>query len=351
MKNCNIKKLLKVDIMAIFRRLVNENEDYITDPITYLVELIIQISKNVTKGRGLSRRGVNALFLFLLTGILLYFNTDMPTKFVDILKLYYIPLFFLIYFIYDLTKNIQKIDRFWRRLFQKTEFAYNNIIEGDITHGDLEFYLLTIPFSSEQIETILTRLIENKQLSPKAQTNLFKNNKIYRVDTLPFLKYSLINFHWVPSAVCSFLKNTRENLQQEFLDELIEKYGQNPSVSFAFGQFHSYTKDNSNIYFKMGYEFKYRTVLIKIFKFLMLILLILFSFVGLIFLIIPSDLQITISKYVIILGILIIIAGISLDYVRENHFKWAIKKHLKNYNSSNDSYIYDKLIDDLVEVY
>jgi len=50
----------------IIERFENENED-ITDPISYFVDLIIQISKNITKGRGLSRRGVNALFLFCLT--------------------------------------------------------------------------------------------------------------------------------------------------------------------------------------------------------------------------------------------------------------------------------------------
>jgi len=55
----------------IIKRLEYQQED-ITDPISFLVDLIIKISKNLTKGRGLSRRGVNALFLFFLTALLLY---------------------------------------------------------------------------------------------------------------------------------------------------------------------------------------------------------------------------------------------------------------------------------------
>ena len=76
--------------------------------ISYLVELIVQISKYVTKGRGLSKNGVNALLLFLLTAGLLFKYTQMPTTLIDKLKLYSVPLIFLSYFFVDLANNIDK---------------------------------------------------------------------------------------------------------------------------------------------------------------------------------------------------------------------------------------------------
>ena len=135
----------------------------------------------------------------------LYFNTKLPPKFVDILKLYYIPIIFSVYFVYDLTRNIPKIDRFWKRLFQKTEFSFSNIIDGNVTHEDLEFYLLTVSFNSHQLETIFKKLIETKQFTPKAQINIFRNKKIHRIDTFQVLREYIINFDWNPSAICEIV--------------------------------------------------------------------------------------------------------------------------------------------------
>ncbi len=131
------------------------------DPIAYFVDLIINFSKTITKGRGVSRNGVKALLLFLLTAGLLYAHTEMPANIWDGIKLYIIPFIFLLYFIVDVLKNIDKVNRFFKKLQQRTDFIYESIIEGTISHEDLELYLMTLPFSSMLSTIILSLPIKN----------------------------------------------------------------------------------------------------------------------------------------------------------------------------------------------
>lgn len=246
------------------------------NPIAYLVDLIISFSKTISKGRGgLSKNGVKALLLFLLTAGLLYAHTELPSKPWDIVKLYSVPFIFLLYFFVDLGKNIGWVNRFFKKLQQRTDFIYENIMEDTISHEDLELYLMTLSFSYEQIKTIIQKLVDSAQFTPNIQKSLLQNKIIYRVDTFPLIKDSLINsgvlnnIDWAPPAVCIFLSNENENLPKEYLDKLINKYREHPSVLFAIGYFNQYKKDEPDIiYFKMGYEFKYTASLLKFFRFL-----------------------------------------------------------------------------------
>lgn len=85
-----------------------------SDSISYLVELIIQISKYITRGRGLSKNGVNALLLFFLTFGLLISYVAWPITIKEGLKLFIVPLIFLWFVVVDLAKNIDKINNFSR---------------------------------------------------------------------------------------------------------------------------------------------------------------------------------------------------------------------------------------------
>ena len=324
-----------------------EEESFSIDPVSYFTELIIQISKNLTKGRGLSKRGVNAFFLFLLTGSLLYVNTIMPTNFINILKLYYIPIIFLIYFIYDITKNIQKLDRFWRRIFQKTDFGYNNIINGNISLGDLEFYISTLSFTREQIEHIILNMQDSDQFTPNIQNGLLHNKNIYRVDTLPLIKESLINFNWTSSAICTFLRFTRRNLSPEYLDKLIDKYGENPSILFAIGHFHNYNIHNLSFY-KMGNEFKcFKDLYNKVFTYTILFFIGINLLLMLIFLI-YYEYRIFILGLTILTFVLYLLIFRFIKILTNKIFTFIITRHIKKYDCVDDNNIINKLIDDLI---
>ena len=97
-------------------QIIKPKEPINEDPISYLIDLIIRLSKILTKGRGLSINGVKAFLLFLLTAGLLYGNTDMPTKIVDGIKLYFVPLIFVIYFLADLGRNVNMVNNFFKKL-------------------------------------------------------------------------------------------------------------------------------------------------------------------------------------------------------------------------------------------
>ena len=118
-------------------QIIKPKEPINDDPISYLIDLIIRFSKILTKGRGLSRNGVKAFLLFLLTAGLLYGNTNMPTKTFDILKLYWVPLIFMVYFLADLGRNIDRVNNFFKKLSQKTDYIYETIMGGTINHVDL----------------------------------------------------------------------------------------------------------------------------------------------------------------------------------------------------------------------
>jgi hypothetical protein len=217
-----------------------------TDPYSYISELIIQISKNITNGRGLSQAGVNSLFLFLLTGGLLYEHTIFPQTTIGFFKLYIVPLLFLLYFFIDILKNIPRINTIFMITFRRNDFVYSNIISDSINLYVLDYYLRNLPFNSEQVINIVKNLIRNKQFSPSSQTSLMHNRSLYGIKSINYIKNLLLDFNFTSSSVCIFLYHMQNSLDYEYLDKIIDKYGCFPSVLFCVGHFHKYKKDDSN---------------------------------------------------------------------------------------------------------
>ncbi|OEU42164.1 hypothetical protein BGV40_11025 [Methanosarcina sp. Ant1] len=238
---------------------INDHHSLIDiDPISYMSDFIIQISKNITKGRGLSQRGVNALFLFILTGSLLYQHTQFPKNITDFFGLYIVPFFFVLYFVVDFSKNIPTINNFFVKLFKRSDFAYYNIMNDSISLNNLEYYLKILPFSSEQIMNLIRHLLESNQLSPKVQTSLMHNNALYEIESSNYMKNVLLDYNFKPKEVCMFLKKMAKRLDPDYLDKIIEKYGAFPSVQFCIGHFHQYKKADSDSFFRYGYEFAFK---------------------------------------------------------------------------------------------
>lgn len=343
--------------------------------ISYLVDLIIQLSKYVTKGRGLSKNGVNALLLFLLTAGLLYNYTERPTTLSGMLNIYSVPLIFLSYSIVDLAKKWEFIDRFFRRVGQRKEFTYKNIMDGNIHYEDLEYEISDIDFSYKQIIGIIKKLVDSNQFTPNAQNSLLLNNAIYRIDTLPLIKDSFIksvyikttqeqelleqgektniettpiDIKWTPSAVCIFLSKMHNNLTIEYLDKLIEKYKEFPSVLIAIGHFYQYKKGD-DAYFKIGNEFKYtknRTTIFKILSVSTFIILMLFLFLTFN---LPFDVKQSYNFYLYVIIVLIIISLLVYNYVEKNDFIWSFNSHFKNYDVVKDDFVISQIVNDLSE--
>lgn len=363
------------------RRILKPIKSINEDPVSYLIDLIMRLSKILTKGRGLTRNGVKAFLLFILTGSLVYQNTILPTIPWDIVKLYWVPLIFLMYFLMDLGQNIDKINNFFKKLSQKTDFIYESIMDGSISHNDLELYLMTLPFSYDQIINIINKLVCDEQFTSSSQNSLLQNNAIYRVDTYSSIKKSFtdpfiidgseVNIEWTSSAVCVFLKNTSEKLPKEYLNDIIKMYKEYPSVLVAIGFFHQYRLDKTNengiiaetdiqmeqrdlktqnnkddtAYFKIGYEFKYDNILYKIFNtayYILFIIIIIFALLVL---------NNTDDKYYSFCffgsSALILIESKIVSYIEKNEFIWSIKKHLKKYHSIEDDFVANKIINDL----
>lgn len=331
----------------------------ISDSISYLVELIIQISKYITNGRGLSKNGVNGLLLFFLTFGLLFAYVPFPITLKEGLKIYIVPLVFLLYVVVDLAKNIEKINNFFQRLGRKTDTIYDSILKGTIEHKDMNSYLQYLPFSFEQIKEIMKKLIESRQFTQYAQKHLLHNNSLYRVDTFPFVKESIIepidiknssnNFEWAPSAVCLFLSKSLKSLSNEYLEKTIEKYGKYPSVLIALGYFQHYRKED-NYYYKIGYEFKYNWNLVEIAKKIYVLvtislgILVSSSYFLFLFNVIGFG---TYLLFLLVSLIVYIIITMSFNYLRNNYFKYNIKQHLKKYDIIQDNYLIEEIINDL----
>ncbi len=343
--------------------------------LSYLVELIIQISKYFTKGRGLSKNGVNALLLFLLTAGLLFTHTQFPSTWMDRLKLYSVPLVFLSFFIVDLAKNIDIINRFFRKLGQRTDFIYQNIMEGNINYEDLEYNLSDLNFSYKQITEIMKKLVDSELFTRNAQNSLLLNSAIYRMDTLPLIKDSFINpitidtiltedysnnpdaigtnsinINWTPSAVCIFLSKMRNNLPKKYLDKLMDRYGKYPSVLIAIGHFYKYEK-GEDTFLKIGNEFKYTKNRRYIFKVLYLSTFLIFIIVSFFFVNLSLSERSGYDFYFFGTAGLFIITLLLHNYIEKNDLFWSLRSHLKNYDVIKDDFVVNQIISDFDNYY
>ncbi|MGB9928854.1 MAG: hypothetical protein ACPK85_10680 [Methanosarcina sp.] len=233
----------------------NIDNKYIdTDPLSYITDLIIQVSKNITKGHGLSKRGVNSLFLFLLTGGLLYQYAQSPQNITEFFTVYAVPLVFLFYSFMDILKNVSFVNTLYVRIFKQSDFVCDTIINYSISLDELERYLLHTVFTSQQFTDIMEYLVRNNQLSPQCQVNLMRNYSLYEVESINYVKDLLLKFNFTPQAVCIFLSKMQKRLDCDYLDKLTEKYRDFPTILFLAGAFHLYKADEPNSLYKYGYE-------------------------------------------------------------------------------------------------
>lgn len=326
------------------------------DPVSYISDLLIQLSKYITKGQGLSKKGINSLLLTILTSGLLYVNTTFPKTTGEFLKLYIIPILFLLFFIIDLSKSINPVNRFFKRIFQRTEFIYYEILSGRVSLNDLDFNINIISFEKNKLEKIIDYLTKNDQLTPKIQISLLSNTSIYRLDALPMVKERMLQMNWESSAVCTFLKKTALNLSRGYLDELIEKYDEKPSIKFAVGHFHGYDED-SDIYYKLGKQFKFKNPLLKFSRFLVFMSGI--TLIAIISVVILSTiLKLSISNIVIPIyqGFVYVFAlAIISTIVISNHNSYFLSRTLKKYIINNsdikNEFIIDEIISDITDAY
>lgn len=317
-----------------------------TDPYSYVSDLIIQISKNITKGRGLSQAGVNALSLFILTGGLLYNYTVLPTTGVGLLKLYIVPILFLLYFLADMSKNISYINNLFMRIFKRSNFVYYAIINNSITLDDLEKFLQYKAFNSQQLIDIVEHLIKKTQFSPACQVSLMCNTALYDVESIDYIKSILLEFEFTTQAVCIFLERMEMRLDHNYLDKLIKKYGESQSVQFFMGIFHkNEINESSNLFYKLGYDFDYRKnpydILVSLFNIVSVI-----SILGVLWIIVKklmlhsnwsdsfinwSDFFIDLDSAILIFGMLLFLSiGIEcyLEFLRNQHYEKCVSKYL-----------------------
>lgn len=320
-----------------------------TDPYSYISDLIIQFSKNITNGRGLSQAGVNSLSLFILTAGLLYNYTVLPTNIVGLFKLYIVPLLFFLYFLVDLSKNIPYINNFYMRIFKRSNFAYYAIINNSVSLEDLEEYLRYKAFNSQQLEIIVEHLIKEDQFSPTCQANLMCNKALYEIKSAYYMKDLLLRFDFTSHAVCIFLEYMEERLDNTYLDKLIEKYVKFPSVLFSVGKFHKYKIDDSNPLYKYGYEWPNESILYDIiispFSFGLLLAVSAGYFIG--------KYQLTIKGIIITIIISIVVIFVSfviLRYIQNVKFGKAFRKYLMDKKNLDKNTI-ERIIEDLYEPY
>ena len=66
-------------------------------------------------------------------------------------------------------------------------------MDGNINYEDLEYDLSNLNFNYKQITDIIKKLTDSEQFTPNIQNNLLFNNAIYRIDTVPLIRDSIIN--------------------------------------------------------------------------------------------------------------------------------------------------------------
>lgn len=327
------------------------------DPVSYISILIIQFSRFLT-GECLSQRGVNSLLLFLLTGTLLFSNTDLPDNNASILKIYWFPLLFLISFLIEAMRLNTWVNNKFRRIFQKTDYAYNKIISGDISQDDLDFFMYNFSFNKKHLSSIVSNLMENDLFSTSIQNWILQNKSNYKIELIKYLKKQLLNHDWSSVAVCSLVKRTEGRLTQSYADKLLIKYEKYPSVCFAVGY---YQNNTSNEYSKLGNDFDYNQTkiisLIDVFRLLTIVTGILLLFA------LSTEMYFQIFKGVEVLNdepflrVLATFVVLFASFALLNDFKVRLfKRNLKKYvdqnlKEDNNDDERKNIVNDLVNAY
>ena len=307
----------------------NNKDVFVADAVEYLVDLIINLFGILFKGGELSRKGVNTLLLFFLTAFLIQKHTELPMSIKGVISLYWIPLIFLSYFLIDALQNIDRINKIFRKLQQKTDVAYEDIMYDKVANDNVENYLGSISFETEQIKNIINHLREHNQFTRYAQYTLLLRSSKFSSKTDGLIQESLIKEGWDPVAICIYVKQKRFNLDDSFIKKLSEKYNNEPGVIFNIGRYQHFMNvaDINKKYLNAGQNLRSST---KLFNFLYLSFLAAPFLYAIIYLKAPFD-----EKEVVLLWIIstfLVIGVLLFNWVSMQIVKFRVKKSLKKEN-------------------
>src|SRR5690606_12303444 len=142
--------------------------------------------------------------------------------------------------------NFSWINEGFMRIFGGKRFSYEAIINDSVSLYELETCLEYTAFSADQLIDIVKHLVKKNQFSPKSQAKLMLNTALYEVKSINYIKDLLLEFEFTTKAVCIFLKKMEMRLDHKYLDKLIEKYCESPSVLFSVGKYHKYKINDQN---------------------------------------------------------------------------------------------------------
>ena len=224
--------------------IVKKKDVLISDFPGYLIDLIMNLFKIVFKGKEISKKGSIAFSLFLLTASLLYKNTTFPESIIDIIKLYSWPLIFFSYFMVDALQNFDSFSRLLRKIQQKTNLAYEDIINNKCTASEIENLLYSSSFTCEQLRDIISYLRQNNQFTRSGQYNLLLKSSDFKTNTDNYIQHSLIkkDDDWDSLAVCTYIKHKKFNLNRDFIINLFDKYGNDLAVAFTIGRYQHFAE-------------------------------------------------------------------------------------------------------------
>ena len=331
-----------------------QNKDvFVADFAGYLIDFIMKLFRISFKGKEISRQGAHAFALFILTVSILYPNTTFPDNLFGFLKLYGISFLFFSYFMVDALQNFDRIDRILRKFQQKTDLAYEDIINDVVTGDELANLLNSTAFSCEQLKEIIQHLEENNQFTRLAQYNLLLRSNDITIKTDNYIQQLLTKDEeknkdgsFDSQAICTYIKNKKFKLNDSIIKNFYQKYINEPSVIFTIGRYHHYIDidDFNNKYLIAGKNIRRNTtqkIFIIVLKIFIIIPLIWYS-IQMLPVAETEDL-----KYTIISMVVFMIGAFSIDWINTKLNISRIKKSLKNQKIDISTINIEKFIDDV----
>lgn len=346
-----------------------QNKDvFVADFAGYLIDFIMKLFRIIFKGKEISRQGAHAFALFILTVSILYPNTTFPDNLIGFLKIYGVSFLFFSYFMIDALQNFDRIDRILRKFQQKTDLAYEDIINDVVTGDELANLLNSTSFSCEQLKEIINHLEENNQFTRLAQYNLLLRSNDFTIKTDNYIQELLTKHEenkeneeneeknkddeknkdgsFDSLAICTYVENKKFKLNDSIIKNFYEIYINEPSVIFTIGRYHHYidVDDFNKKYLTAGKNIRRNTtqkIFIALLKIFVIVPLI-WSSIQMLPVAETEDL-----KYTIISLVVFIIGAFSIEWINTKLNVSRIKKSLKNQKIDISTINIEKFIDDV----
>ena len=328
---------------------VKKKDVNIPDFSSLFIDLIRNLFKIIFKGKEISEKGAIALSLFVLTFSLLYNNTTFPDNIIDIIKLYSWPSLFFIYFIVNVSQNFEYFSRLLRKIQQKTNLAYEDIINDKCTASEVEDLLYSSSFTCEQLRGIISHLRQNNQFTRSGQYNLLLKSSDFKINTDNYIQHSLIkkDDDWDSLAVCTYIKHKKFNLNRDFIINLFDKYGNDLAVAFTIGRYQHFAeaeglKNDLLLAGKNTHKGSSQKIIISLLK--------IFGVVPIIWVLLNYPIPITAFDGIIYLALSVIFIPVWLNFSNWGDDKLnetRVKKSLKEQNINLSTIDINKFLEDI----